>query len=153
MEGKTLALLSTSCTATSAICMAIGWYLIKKGKVDAHRRFMITSVILAALFFILYISRTVFIGNNLFGGPAEYKPYYTAFLFFHITLTIISPILAIKTLRHAYRKEFDKHRKWGPITARTWFVTAVTGVIVYLLLFVIFPEGPKTDPLTAVWGF
>lgn len=153
MEGSTVALLSTSCTATSAICMAIGWMMIRRGKVDVHRRFMIVSVIFAALFFILYMARTIFIGNTDFGGPEYLRPYYTAFLIFHIILTIIAPVLAIMTLYYARKERFEKHRKIGPWTARIWFVTALTGVMVYLLLFQIFPEGETTNTFRAIWGF
>jgi putative membrane protein len=153
MEGSTVALLSTSCTATSAVCMALGWVMIRRGNEEAHRRLMITSVVLAALFFTLYMFRTVFIGNTAFGGPASVKPYYTAFLTFHIILTIISPILAVMTLIYARKKQFDRHRRLGPWTARIWFVTAITGVVVYLMLFVIYPEGPTTNMFRAYWGF
>jgi putative membrane protein len=153
MLGKLLALISTSCTVISAICMAFGWVMIKRGKQEAHQRLMITSVIFAALFFILYMARTVFVGNTEFGGPAELKPYYTAFLTLHIILTIVSPVLAVLTLYYAYKKRFDKHPKLGRWTARIWFVTAVTGLLVYLLLFVIFPPGPTANLFRAYWGF
>ncbi|MBA4495449.1 DUF420 domain-containing protein [Paenactinomyces guangxiensis] len=153
MEGSTVALMSTSCTVTSAICMAIGWRMIRRGKVDAHRRLMIASVAFAALFFILYMARTIFIGNTDFGGPESFRPYYTAFLVFHIILTIIAPVLAVITLYFAAKKRFDKHKKVGPWTARVWFVTAATGLIVYLLLFQIFPQGETTNTFRAIWGF
>ncbi|SEN73089.1 DUF420 domain-containing protein [Lihuaxuella thermophila] len=153
MEGSTLALMSTSCTATSAVLMAIGWVMIRRGKVDAHRRLMIASVAFAALFFILYMVRTIFIGNTDFGGPEAWRPYYKAFLTFHIILTVIAPVLAVMTLYYAAKKRFDKHKKIGPWTARIWLITAVTGVLVYLLLFQIFPEGKTTNLFRAYWGF
>lgn len=141
MQGSTIALISTSCTVTSAILMAIGWKMIRLGKRKAHRNLMISSVLFAALFFTLYAYRTVAIGNTNFGGPAYLQPYYTGFLLFHILLTITSPILAITTMIYAWKEKFDKHKRMGPWTARVWFVTAITGVIVYLLLFALFPEG------------
>ncbi|TCS92818.1 DUF420 domain-containing protein [Hazenella coriacea] len=153
MDGSTLALISTSCTASSAICMAVGWSMIRRGNKKAHRNLMISSVILAALFFTLYMYRTIFIGNTDFGGPAEYRSYYTAFLTFHIILTILSPILVVMTLIYAKKENFEKHRKIGPWAARVWFVTAITGVAVYLLLFQIFPEGETTNMFRAYWGF
>lgn len=153
MEGSTVALLSTSCTATSAILMAIGWGVIKKGHKKAHRNLMIASVVFAALFFILYMYRTIFIGNTDFGGPDHLRGYYRAFLIFHIILTIISPVLAVITLYHAKKENFDRHRYYGRLTAIFWFVTAATGVMIYLILFQIFPEGETTNMFRAFWGF
>jgi putative membrane protein len=153
MQGSTIALISTCCTTISAILMAIGWGMIRRGKVEEHRRLMITSVIFAALFFILYMYRTIFIGNTQFGGPASLLPLYTTFLTIHIALTTIAPILAIFTLFFAYKKRFDKHRKFGKWTAKIWFAGACTAILTYLLLFVIFPEGPTTNLFRAYWGF
>jgi len=110
-------------------------------------------VAFAALFFILYMFRTIFIGNTDFGGPDHLRPYYTAFLTIHIILTVISPVLAGMTLYFASKKKFDRHRVYGRLTARFWFVTAVTGVMVYLILFQIFPEGETTNMFRAYWGF
>lgn len=153
MEGSTIALLSTSCTATSAILMAVGWGVIKKGHKKTHRNLMIASIVFAALFFILYMYRTIFIGNTDFGGPDELRPYYMAFLTFHIILTIISPVLAVMTIYFAIKEKFDRHRHYGRLTALFWFVTAVTGVMIYLILFQIFPEGETTNMFRAYWGF
>jgi putative membrane protein len=148
-----LALISTSCTFTSAVCMAAGWIMIRRGNRETHRKLMIASVIFAALFFAIYMTRTDFVGNTAFGGPESVKPYYTAFLTFHILLTILSPILVLRMLYLARKEQFEAHRKLGPWAAGVWFVTAVTGVMVYLLLFVIYPEGPTTNMFRAYWGF
>ncbi|MBN2910479.1 DUF420 domain-containing protein [Polycladomyces sp. WAk] len=140
-----LATVSTSCTVTSAICMAAGWVAIKKKKVDVHKRLMWLSVFFAFLFFVLYMSRTVLIGNTAFGGPESLKTAYNVFLAVHILLTVLSPVLVITTMTFAYRKRFDRHKRLGRRAAVIWFVTAITGVMVYLLLFVIFPPGPTTN--------
>lgn len=152
MQGSTIALISTSCTVTSALLMAIGWKMIRLKRRNAHRNCMIASVLFAALFFTLYVYRTVAIGNTNFGGPAYLQPYYTGFLLFHVLLTVISPVLAITTMVYAWKENFEKHRKIGPWTARVWFVTAVTGLLVYLLLFVLFPEGETINHFQRLAG-
>ncbi|MGA9174424.1 MAG: DUF420 domain-containing protein [Thermoactinomyces sp.] len=153
MLGNIIALISTSCTTISAILMAIGWVMIRRGNVRAHRRLMIASVIFAAGFFTLYMYRTMFIGNVEFGGPRYLLPYYTAFLTIHIILTTIAPILALITLYFAYKKRFDRHRIFGRWTARIWFVGAITAITTYLILFVIYPAKSTTDLFRAYWGF
>jgi putative membrane protein len=153
VQGSVIALVSTSCTTISAILMAIGWVMIRRGSVKVHRRLMIASVIFAAGFFALYMYRTMFLGNVPFGGPHYLLPYYTAFLTFHITVTSIAPILAVITLYFAYKKRFDRHRAFGRWTARIWFVGAITAITTYLILFVIYPANTTTDLFRAYWGF
>jgi len=79
--------ISTTFIVLSAIMVAIGWYLIRKGKIEAHKKAMLVAAIFAIVFFIIYMSRTIFIGNTSFGGPEQLKIYYTIFLIF---LTLIA---------------------------------------------------------------
>ena len=71
-----LATISTTFIVISAVLVAIGWGLIIKGKVEAHKKVMFVAGIAALIFFIIYATRTVFIGNTAFGGPEELKKYY-----------------------------------------------------------------------------
>ena len=56
---------------------------------------MLWAAIFAATFFIIYASRTIFIGNTAFGGPDSIKIYYTIFLVFHINLATIGGVLGL----------------------------------------------------------
>lgn len=71
--------ISTFFIVLSAILVAIGWIFIAKKKYKAHRISMILASISALSFFILYMSRTLFLGNTAFGGPDDIKIYYTIF--------------------------------------------------------------------------
>ncbi|MBJ9990073.1 MULTISPECIES: DUF420 domain-containing protein [Paenibacillus] len=138
--------ISTSFIVISAILVAIGWALIVQGKRDAHKKVMIWGAIAALLFFIIYVSRTAFVGNTSWGGSDEMKIYYQIFLIFHIVLATVAAVFGITTLVLAFRERFAKHRKWGRVTASIWFVTAITGVVVYVLLYVLYPGG-HTKPV------
>ncbi len=113
--------ISTSFIILSAILVAIGWRLIIKGEKRAHKKTMIAAAISALLFFIIYVSRTVFIGNTSFGGPDEVKMYYTIFLIFHIFLATTGAVFGIITLILAFKRNIKKHRKIGPVTSIIWF--------------------------------
>lgn len=144
--------LSTFFIILSAILVAIGWVLIVKGKKKAHKRVMIAAAISALLFFIIYASRTVFIGNTSFGGPESIEKYYTIFLIFHINLATISAIFGVITLTLALKRKIRIHRKIGPITSIIWFFSAITGVMVYLLLYIIYDGGQTTSMIKAILG-
>ena len=144
--------ISTSCIIISAILIAIGWRLIWKRNIEAHKKVMLTAAVFALIFFIIYASRTIFIGNTAFGGPDSIEIYYTIFLVFHINLATIGAILGIIQIITAFKDKFNIHRKVGPVASIIWFFTAITGVAVYLLLYVIYPRGETTSLLKATFG-
>ena len=90
--------ISTTFIILSAITVAIGWWQIKQRKIEAHKKTMFLAGIFALIFFIIYASRTIFIGNTSFGGPDNIKIYYTVFLVFHITLATTGAVLGIISL-------------------------------------------------------
>ncbi|MEH7544675.1 MULTISPECIES: DUF420 domain-containing protein [Bacillaceae] len=144
--------ISTSFIVLSAITVAIGWWQIKQRKIDAHRKTMFVAAIFALIFFIIYASRTIFIGNTSFGGPANIKIYYTIFLVFHITLATVGAVFGIISLVTGYKNKLSIHRKLGPVTSFIWFFTAITGVAVYLLLYVFYKGGETTSMIKAILG-
>ncbi|SHF48816.1 DUF420 domain-containing protein [Ornithinibacillus halophilus] len=144
--------ISTFFIIVSAILVAIGWVLIVKDKKKQHKKTMIAAAISALIFFIIYMSRTIFLGNQSFGGPDELEIYYTIFLVFHIILSTTGAIFGIVTLTLAFKRNIRVHRKIGPITSVIWFFTAITGVMVYLLLYVLYDGGETTSLIKAILG-
>ncbi len=145
--------ISTVFIVLSAILVAIGWVLIVKRKIEAHKKVMFAAGVAAVIFFIIYASRTLFIGNTAFGGPEELKIYYTFFLIFHITLATTGAVFGIISLWTGYKNNMKVHRRIGPISSIIWFFTAITGVMVYLLLYVIYEGGETTSVFKAILGF
>lgn len=131
-----LPLICTILIVISAILVIIGWVLIMGGKRKAHERMMISAAAFAILFLILYVSRTAMYGNTIFPGPDSAKLYYTIFLLFHICLAIFGAVLGVMTIRSGLKNNLVRHRKMGPLTAVVWILTAITGVIVYYLLYI-----------------
>ncbi|WP_409305957.1 DUF420 domain-containing protein [Peribacillus sp. SCS-155] len=144
--------ISTTFIVLSAVTVAIGWYQIKQRKIESHKKTMIAAAIFALIFFIIYASRTIFIGNTSFGGPDDIKIYYTIFLIFHITLATTGAVFGIVTLLTGFTNKLARHRKLGPITSIIWFFTAITGVAVYLLLYVFYHGGETTSVIKAILG-
>lgn len=152
MDLPILPTISTSFIVISAITVAIGWNLIRQRKKEAHKKTMMLAALFAVIFFLIYASRTVFIGNTAFGGPDDIKIYYTIFLIFHITLATVGAVLGIMMLVTGFKNNFAFHRKMGPATSIIWFFTAITGVAVYLLLYVFYHGGDTTSVIKAILG-
>lgn len=147
-----LPLISTICIAISAVLVGIGWYMIVKGRRETHKRFMVAGALFAALFFAIYVFKTVFIGSTMFDGPDHLKSAYLVFLLFHITLATVSAVFGSVTLYLARKERFLKHKKLGRYTATMWLITAPTGIMVYVLLYVLYPGGETGGLIDAIFG-
>ncbi|HVB11197.1 MAG TPA: DUF420 domain-containing protein [Bacillota bacterium] len=145
-----LADFNEACMLASAVAMAIGWGLIRRRNIPAHRRAMLTAAALALAFFLSYALHTLLVGDTSFGGPAGWRTPYLIFLQIHTLLATVAGVMGIITLRWALRKEFSKHRRIAPWTASLWFVAAGTGLVVFLMLYVVFPSGPTTNMFKAL---
>jgi len=145
--------ISTTFIVLSAITVAIGWRQISQRKIESHKKTMMLAGVFALVFFVIYASRTVFLGNTAFGGPDEYKIYYTVFLVFHITLATIGAVFGVVSLTTGFKNNLKIHKKLGPITSIIWFFSALTGLVVYLLLYVFFHGGETTSLIKAILGF
>ena len=144
--------ISTTFIVLSAITVAIGWYQIKQRRIETHKKTMITAAVFAVIFFVIYLSRTVFIGNTSFGGPESLEIYYTIFLIFHITLATVGAVLGIIMLITGFKGKYAIHKKMGPTTSIIWFFTGITGLAVYLLLYVFYHGGETTSLIKAILG-
>ncbi|MGG0645244.1 DUF420 domain-containing protein [Sporosarcina gallistercoris] len=145
--------LSTLLIIISGVLVVIGWLLIRKKRMQAHKNVMIAASISALLFLVIYLSRTIIIGNTAFGGPDNIKIYYTVFLIFHICLATTGAILVVLSLISGLKDNLPKHRRLGPVTSIVWVFAAITGVAVYLLLYVFYSGGETTSMIKAILGF
>ncbi|MDP9729120.1 DUF420 domain-containing protein [Alicyclobacillus tolerans] len=150
--GLFLAYFNEACILISAALFGIGWYQIRQGRQLLHKRLMLTGSTFAALFFITYVLKTIFIGDTAFGGPKSMANFYYAFLQTHSILATVAAIFGIVTLVFAFRMNFAKHRKVGPWTVVIWFITAATGLTVFILLYIAYPIGPTTNLFKAWMG-
>ncbi|CAM5781761.1 MULTISPECIES: DUF420 domain-containing protein [Brevibacillus] len=145
--------ISTSFIAISGILVAFGWYFIRSRQTEKHIKTMKWAAICATIFFITYVSRTALLGNTLFGGPDNIRIFYQIFLIFHIILATIGGVMGLVTLYYGFKRKYDKHKKIGPWTSVIWFASAITGVTVYTLLYLIYPGGETTGVLDVIFGW
>ncbi|WP_017548436.1 DUF420 domain-containing protein [Salinicoccus carnicancri] len=143
--------ISTFFIVLSAIFMAAGIVRVKKHRdIGGHQKMMKYAAVSAIIFFIIYVSRTIFIGNTAFGGPDYLVPFYTVFLIFHIVLATSGAFLGGTQIYFGAKEKLSKHRKLAPWASVIWFGTAVTGVMVYVLLYVLYPGGETTSLIRAI---
>ncbi|AGN02000.1 hypothetical protein L593_10275 [Salinarchaeum sp. Harcht-Bsk1] len=124
--------------------ISLGWRAIRNGRVDRHRKLMVSSAGLFAAFLVLYLYRVSLLGPHGFPGPdAVYLYVYLPLLAIHILLAMVCvPLLWFVGLLGATRTvpeiRQSPHAKYGRIAASLWLISFSLGVVVYLLLYVVY---------------
>ena len=121
--------------ATAAILLLTGYSLIRRKRILAHKRIMLTAFGVSIAFLICYVVYHAQVGSVPYQKTGFLRTIYFSILITHITLAATVPVLAIITLRRALRGDFVRHRKIARWTFPIWLYVSVTGVIVYLMLY------------------
>lgn len=135
-----------SLNGLSTIFLSAGFVCIKRKNMGAHRNCMIAAFITSTLFLACYLTYHIYLGYVLHRGPTKFvdpawfRPIYLGILGTHTILAVVIVPLIFITLSRALRERFDKHRKIARWTWPLWMYVSVTGVIIYLLLYQIFPQ-------------
>ena len=130
----------------SAILLTLGFIFIKRGDKIAHRNCMISAFVTSIVFLSCYLTYHGYLyfalhrGPTRFLNPLWFRPIYLTILFTHTILAVIIVPLILRTLWLARKQRFEAHKKIGRWTWPLWMYVSVTGVIVYLLLYQIFPQ-------------
>jgi len=133
--------LIASLNGVSAILLAVGRYMIARGRMAAHRACMIAAVVASALFLACYVYFHAHVGNIRFLGEGIWRPIYFAVLIPHVTLAIVIVPMVIITLARGLRARYDSHRTIARWTWPLWMYVSITGVLVYFMLYQWFPHS------------
>lgn len=119
----------------SGILLTIGYLLIRRQKIEAHKKCMLAAFAVSALFLVCYLFYHYHAGSKAFLGQGWIRPVYYTVLISHIILAFFIVPLALRTLYLAWKKRFSAHRRIAKITFPVWMYVSVTGVIIYLMLY------------------
>ena len=138
MSLATLTMLSTACIVLSGASLLVGWYLIRWQRNRlAHRNAMLTATAFAALFLVLYVTRWAIFGSKPFEGEGAWRVLYLAILVPHVLLAIAVGPMALRLIQLAMgRQDFVTHRRLARVTLPIWLFVAISGWLIYYLLYV-----------------
>lgn len=148
MNLNQLPLINACLNGFAGILLIVGLILIRSGKREAHRTCMLAAFGTSCVFLVLYLVHKFLVVKGLhtrFAGPPNLLPAYLVMLFTHIALAIAVVPLALVTIHRGLAKRFDEHRKIARWTWPVWMYVSVTGVLVYLALYVVWPGKPGSN--------
>jgi uncharacterized membrane protein YozB (DUF420 family) len=122
------------------VLIGSGLYFIKRGREEAHKRMMLAAFATSTLFLIsyLYYHLVLRAGVTHFRGQGITRPLYFTLLISHTILAVVVVPFILITLARALRGRFARHKAIAPYTFAIWMYVSVTGVIIYVLLYIIF---------------
>ena len=133
------AALNATLNGTSAVLLTCGYAAIRARKIAVHKTFMIAAFLTSTAFLISYLAYHYRVGHVAFQGQGWIRPVYFILLLTHTVLAAAIVPMIIITLRRAWLEKFDKHRIIARWTLPLWLYVSVTGVIVYLMVYQLYP--------------
>lgn len=135
MTVQDLPTLNATLNFIASILLLSGYIAIKKNQKIIHRNFMISTLIVSAAFLTSYLIYHYHVPSKKFPDIGFMKTVYLLILIPHIILAAVMVPMILKTFWHAYKQQWDKHKKIARITFPIWMYVSVTGVIIYFMLY------------------
>lgn len=132
----------------TSVLLILGLIFIKKGRIEIHKRLMLTGFILGGLFLVSYVIYHASAPSTLYGdldgngvlseaeamAVSSSRSVYLIILLSHILLAIIVVPLVLLALIYALKKSFVKHKRIVKYAYPIWLYVSITGVVVYFMI-------------------
>ena len=122
--------------ALATALLLSGYVLIKRGRQTAHTVLMYAAFATSVVFLGCYLVYHYHVPSKSYPGTGLLRPIYYTILLTHVVLAAAVPFLALTTIWRAVRGQWARHRRIAKITFPIWLYVSVTGVIIYLMLYV-----------------
>ena len=151
---------NASLNTIATVLLVIGLFLIKNGRVEAHKRVMLSAFGVSAAFLACYVWYHLQVGSVRFTHPGAVRYVYLSILATHVVLAISVPFLAIRQIYLGFRAlgccsppgseaeqradaatYREKHIRLARWTFPIWLYVSITGVIVYVMLYHLWPPA------------
>jgi putative membrane protein len=124
---------------SSAILLTAGWVSIRRRRIATHRACMLAAFCVSVLFLLSYVTYHAVAGSRPFAGPGWARAVYVPLLVSHVVLAAAMVPFVLTTLYRALGGEFLRHARLARRTLPVWLYVSVTGVLVYWMLYRLFP--------------
>lgn len=146
--------LNAALNLTATVLLVTGYLLIRGGRELPHKRIMLTAFGVSTAFLVSYLWYHANVGSVKFTHTGPIRTVYLSILGSHILLAAMVPFLALITIYTGYKAygvgpvEANlgyrrRHRRWAWWTFPIWLYVSITGVIVYVMLYHLYPPLPE----------
>lgn len=134
-QSGTFPLFHAVINGSTAILLLAGYFFMSIKEYKWHRNFMISAFVLSSIFLVSYVLSKISNDPVPYGGSGIIRYIYFFILITHIVLSAIIVPLVLFTMYHGLTKQYAKHARIARWTFPIWLYVAITGVLVYILMF------------------
>jgi uncharacterized membrane protein YozB (DUF420 family) len=127
--------LNATLNATSAVLLTIGWTLIRRGRIEQHRKVMIAAFCTSVVFLVSYLVYHAQVGSVRFTKQGPIRAVYFTILITHTVLAAAIVPMVLLSLSRGLKRNYVRHRAIARWTMPLWLYVSITGVVVYLMLY------------------
>lgn len=102
---------------------------------------MIAAAVTSGVFLVSYLTYHAKAGSVHFAGQGPVRSLYFAILISHTILAAAVLPLALRTLYLGLNRRDDRHRRIARWTYPVWLYVSITGVVVYVMLYRLYPPA------------
>ena len=124
---------------TATLLLASGYYFIRSARPTLHRNCMATALVVSSIFMVSYLTYHAQVGYMPFAGQGTIRPFYFTLLASHVILAALIVPLVLTTVFFAIKSDFNRHPRLARWTLPLWLYVSVSGVVIYLLGFHVYP--------------
>ncbi len=133
--------LNATLNALAFIFLILGWRAIKAKNRDLHYKMMVGALLASSAFLVSYITYHILIhGVTHYQGQGILRVIYFSILLTHTPLAVGILPFCLMAVVHALKGNFVKHTRITKWLIWAWMYVSVTGVLIYLLLYVFKPK-------------
>lgn len=132
--------INATLNATSTVFLVLGFIFIRQKKIIPHRNCMIAAFCTSVIFLTCYLIYHFNVPRTTFDKEHWFRPFYLTILLTHTVLAVVIVPMILMTLSRALKARYELHKKIARWTWPLWMYVSVTGVLIYFLLYQIFPQ-------------
>ncbi|MDZ4819933.1 MAG: DUF420 domain-containing protein [Planctomycetota bacterium] len=147
-----LATVNAVLNGLATVLLILGFILIKRKQETAHRNVMLAAFGVSVVFLVCYLAYHVWpVGakSTPFQGSGLIRTAYFVILITHIILAATVPFLAGWTIYLGLKDRRAAHLRLAKWTFPIWLYVSITGVVIYVMLYQLYPQPVEREPATA----
>jgi len=135
MTVSALPTLNAILNSIATVLLILGFVNIKKKRIDRHKTFMLAALVTSALFLTSYLIYHAQVGSTPYPHYDWTRTLYFIILIPHIILAAVMTPFILIMVWHAWKEQFEKHKRLARWVWPVWIFVSISGVIVYLMLY------------------
>jgi uncharacterized membrane protein YozB (DUF420 family) len=148
MEPIDFPLLNACLNAAAGLLLVAGYVAIRRRQIVLHKSLMLTALAVSAVFLASYLyfhlaiqhGKPTYFSEQNPEAPAWVGKVYLTILGTHTVLAAVVAPLALTITWLGLRNRLEKHVRLARWVFPVWVYVSVTGVVVYLMLYRLYPS-------------